>query len=343
MIESLVESNLVPDFLIRKGIRSFCQERLDQQLSAVGDVGYAQKEQFIKSLRESPIAIVPEKANEQHYEVPARFYDLCLGKRKKYSSCFYSSTTTSLDEAEEKMLDLYVQRGEFADGQSVLELGCGWGSLTLFLAQRFPNSKITGVSNSASQREYILGQASARGLPNVDIITVDMNNFNAPRDYDRIVSIEMFEHMRNWDVLFTKVSSWLKDSGKFFMHIFTHRTFAYPYEDKGDSDWMARHFFSGGMMPSDDMPLHFQKHLNLDEHWMLAGTHYQKTARDWLANLDNNKVEVISLFEQIYGKKQGVKWYVRWRLFFMACEEMFGFDNGKEWGVSHYRFTKKAD
>ena len=340
MINALVETNLVPDVFIRKGIRSFCRERLNEQLLTVERVGYLEKEQFIRSLAHSPIALVPEKANEQHYEVPAQFYDLCLGKRKKYSSCFFNQRGHSLDDAEEAMLLLYLERGEFFDGQEVLELGCGWGSLTLFLAERFPRSHITGVSNSASQREYILSAADRRKITNISIITVDMNNFETSQTYDRIVSIEMFEHMRNWEILFTKVSGWLKDSGKFFMHIFSHRTFAYPYEDKGSSDWMARYFFSGGMMPSDDLPLYFQKHLLLDDHWTLSGIHYQKTAQCWLENLDRNKIVAVKLLEKIYGKNDGVRWYVRWRLFFMACEEMFGFDRGKEWGVSHYRFTK---
>jgi cyclopropane-fatty-acyl-phospholipid synthase len=341
MLETIVESNLVPDFLIRKTIHKFCKERLDQQLSLVGKSGYDEKRSFVRSLSESPIAIVPEKANEQHYEVPASFYDLCLGKRKKYSSCYYDESVRSLDEAEERMLALYFERAEFKDGQSILELGCGWGSLTLYLAERLPNSSITGVSNSRSQKEYILSEANKRGLSNVSIITCDMNEFSIEKKFDRIISIEMFEHMRNWDKLFQRVSSWLNDEGKFFMHIFTHRTFAYPYEDKGASDWMSRYFFSGGMMPSDDLPLYFQDHLSIDDHWMLSGTHYEKTARDWLDKLDTNQKKAIDLFEQTYGKGQGTKWYVRWRLFFMACEELFGFDDGKEWGVSHYRFTKR--
>jgi cyclopropane-fatty-acyl-phospholipid synthase len=341
MLETIVESNLVPDFLIRKTIHKFCKERLDQQLSLIEKSGYDEKRSFVRSLSESPIAIVPEKANEQHYEVPASFYDLCLGKRKKYSSCYYDESVRSLDEAEERMLALYFERAEFQDGQSILELGCGWGSLTLYLAERLPNASITGVSNSRSQKEYILSEANKRGLSNVSIITCDMNEFSIEKKFDRIISIEMFEHMRNWDKLFQRVSSWLNDDGKFFMHIFTHRTFAYPYEDKGASDWMSRYFFSGGMMPSDDLPLYFQDHLSIDDHWMLSGTHYEKTARDWLDKLDANQKKAIDLFEQTYGKGQGTKWYVRWRLFFMACEELFGFDDGKEWGVSHYRFTKR--
>ena len=340
MLESLIESNIVPDFVLRKGIKTFCQERLDQQLDAVVNRGYEEKENFIRSLAGSPIAVVPDKANEQHYEVPAAFYDLCLGKRKKYSSCYFDWPGQTLDEAEERMLALYVERGEFADGQDILELGCGWGSLSLYLAGKFPNSEVTGVSNSNSQREYIMGQAKNQGLKNIQIRTADMNQFSIEERFDRIVSIEMFEHMRNWDVLFSNVSTWLKDEGKFFMHIFTHRTFAYPYEDKGASDWMARYFFSGGMMPSDDMPLYFQRHLQLEDHWTLSGAHYEHTARCWLENLDRNRQQAIALFEETYGKKQGTKWYVRWRLFFMACEELFGFDQGREWGVSHYRFRK---
>ena len=343
MLDSIVETNLVPDSILRFGINRICKQRLDSEKSHwISSGGATSKAYFIKSLYSSPIALVPEKANEQHYEVPSAFYDLCLGKRKKYSSCFYPDGCNTLDEAEEHMLSLYVDRALIQDGQSILELGCGWGSLSLFLAQKFPNCKITGVSNSSSQRDYILNQAESLGLRNISIQTCDMNNFDPGIQYDRIVSVEMFEHMRNWPELFTKVSNWLNDDGKFFMHIFTHKNFAYPYEVKDNTDWMAKYFFSGGMMPSDDLPLYFQDNLIVEDHWMLSGTHYEKTARHWLDNLDRNSQQAKIVLDSIYGQGQGKKWLVRWRLFFMACEVLFGYEKGCEWGVSHYRFGKRS-
>jgi cyclopropane-fatty-acyl-phospholipid synthase len=343
MLDSILETNLVPDFILRFGINRICKQRLDgEMLNWITTGSTTNKQDFIKSLYSAPIALVPEKANEQHYEVPAAFYDLCLGKRKKYSSCFYPDNCNSLDEAEEHMLSLYIQRGLIQDGQSILELGCGWGSLSLFLAERFPNCKITGVSNSSSQREYILNKASSLGLKNISIQTCDMNKFEPGQKFDRIVSVEMFEHMRNWPELFGKVANWLNDDGKFFMHIFTHKNFAYPYEVKDSTDWMAKYFFSGGMMPSDDLPLYFQEKLRIEDHWMLSGTHYEKTARHWLENLDSNQAKALSVLDSIYGSGEGQKWLVRWRLFFMACEVLFGYEQGCQWGVSHYRFAKRS-
>ena len=340
MIQYIIEKNLLPDWLIRAGITLISKQRLCEQANGNKLENFS-KFTFIESVKNSPIALVPEKANEQHYEVPARFFELCLGKRKKYSSCYYTDNTQSLDEAEENMLSLYVKRGEFQSGQNILELGCGWGSLTLYLAEKFPQSEITGVSNSGSQKEYILSKAKELNLSNIKIVTCDMNVFEPQSQYDRIVSIEMFEHMRNWEKLFQKVSAWLKNDGKFFMHVFTHKEYAYPYEVKDSTDWMAKYFFSGGMMPSDDMPLYFQKDLILDNHWTLSGVHYGKTARHWLENLDKNKDEALKLLATIYGKGSEIIWFVRWRLFYMACEVMFGYKNGSEWKVSHYLFCKR--
>ncbi len=340
LLNALLDSGKVPDIFLRAGISANCWYRLlEQKRANLPDFLF--KESFVNELKKAPIALVPEKANEQHYEVPASFFPLCLGKNLKYSSAYWDATTKSLDDAEEKMLALYLERGEFVDGQSVLELGCGWGSLSLYLASRFPKSQITSISNSASQKEYIDQQAAMRGLKNLVIVTCDMNRFNPNGLYDRIVSIEMFEHMRNWDVLFRNVGYWLNESGKFFLHIFTHRSHAYPYVDSGPSDWMARYFFSGGMMPSDDLPLYFQDTLKLEKHWMLDGRHYSRTARAWVNKLNQNRVNAINLFESLYGTGEGIRWYNRWRIFYMACEVMFGYAQGSEWGVSHYRFVKR--
>jgi cyclopropane-fatty-acyl-phospholipid synthase len=227
------------------------------------------------------------------------------------------------------------------DGQHILELGCGWGSLSLWMAEKYPNAKITGVSNSNSQREYIMNTAKSRGIANLHIITADMNVFEAPAQYDRIVSVEMFEHMRNYQVLYGKVANWLKPQGKFFKHIFVHRNTPYAFEVQGDDDWMSQYFFSGGMMPSDDLPLYFQDHLRLIDRWRWDGTHYEKTANAWLENMDKHHDEITKVLANTYGADQVEVWRNRWRMFYMACAELFGYNNGQEWWVSHYLFEKK--
>jgi cyclopropane-fatty-acyl-phospholipid synthase len=280
-------------------------------------------------------------ANEQHYEVPTRFYQLCLGRRLKYSCALFPSGTETLDEAEEKMLALTCERAELANGQHILELGCGWGSLTLWMAEHYPNARITAVSNSRTQKEHIDAEAAKRGLCNIAIITCDMNEF-APPDagtYDRAISVEMFEHMKNYRRLLGRIATWLRPGGKLFVHIFTHRSLAYHYEDKGPSDWMTRHFFCGGQMPSHDLLLHFQANLRLENQWAVSGTHYQLTAEAWLANMDANRKEVWPLLEQTYGPENAKRWWAYWRVFFMACAELWGFRDGNEWHVSHYRWV----
>jgi cyclopropane-fatty-acyl-phospholipid synthase len=239
------------------------------------------------------------------------------------------------------MLHLSCERAQIADGQEILELGCGWGSLTLYIAERFPKCRIVGVSNSASQREFILATAAARGLSNVTIITADMNFFEIAQKFDRVVSVEMFEHMRNWELLLAKISGWLKPQGKMFLHIFTHSKFAYPYEVRGAGDWMAQHFFTGGMMPSDDLPMHFDRDLCVVEHWRCSGAHYQKTSEAWLTNMDINRAKLMPLLARTYGSDNAKKWWSRWRIFFMACAELWGYREGQEWLVSHYLLEKK--
>ena len=291
------------------------------------------------------IAQVPELANAQHYEVPAEFFHLCLGAQRKYSSCFWMQDTQNLDEAEVLALMQTCDHADIQDGQHILELGCGWGSLSLWMAEGYPKSTITGVSNSNSQREYIMAAAKARGLSNLSIITTDMNNFEAPSTYERIVSVEMFEHMRNWQVLYGKVASWLKPQGKFFKHIFVHRNTPYLFEVQADDDqenqWMSQFFFSGGMMPSDDLPLHFQDNLKLTQRWRWDGSHYEKTANAWLQNMDENAKQITPIFAATYGENNVEMWRNRWRMFYMACAELFGYNNGQEWWVTHYLFEKR--
>ena len=222
----------------------------------------------------------------------------------------------------------------------ILELGCGWGSLTLSIAEQYPRSRITAVSNSSSQREFILQQAQARQLENIDVVTCDMNDFHAEQTFHRVVSVEMFEHMRNYRLLFERINGWLKPNGRFFMHIFCHRDVPYLFEDRDASDWMSRHFFSGGMMPSRDLPLFFQEHLSIEEQWQWSGLHYEKTANAWLEKMDRNRTSVWPILEQTYGEQATQQWWMRWRMFFMACAELFAYDNGQQWSVGHYLFKK---
>lgn len=338
----LCERGLVPDFLTRYGIRKLCEQRLRDEHDGDLDRADARFRTLLSELRSSPIAIETAAANEQHYEVPTRFFELSLGKRLKYSGCYYPDGNETLDEAEEKMLALYGERAELKDGMRILELGCGWGSLTLWMAERFPNSRITGVSNSRTQREHILAQAAVRGLANVEIITTDVNRLDLnPETFDRCVSIEMFEHMRNYDTLLGNIARWLKPGGKLFVHIFCHRSLMYPFETEGSDNWMGRYFFTGGLMPSADTLLHFQSALRIEQRWVLSGIHYEKTANHWLENQDRHAEEVHRVLAEAYGAKNAAVWAQRWRMFWMACAELFGYAGGSEWGVAHYRFVKR--
>jgi cyclopropane-fatty-acyl-phospholipid synthase len=337
----LAENGMLPDSLVRAGIRKLLTSRLDEIFANDCETGVAKLSQFIQKMNQSDIAPVPELANAQHYEVPADFFSFCLGQHRKYSSCFWMPETKTLEEAEILALNQTCEHADLADGQSILELGCGWGSLSLWMAEKYPNSTITGVSNSNSQREYILNTAKSRGLTNLNIITCDMNVFEASAKYDRVVSVEMFEHMRNWQKLYAKVGSWLKPHGKFFKHIFVHRNSPYLFEVNGDEDWMSQFFFSGGMMPSDDLPLHFQNDLILLERWRWNGIHYAKTANAWLANMDANSDVITPILARTYGADHVEMWRNRWRIFYMACAELFGYENGQVWWVTHYLFEKK--
>ncbi|MFZ9855169.1 MAG: SAM-dependent methyltransferase [Limisphaerales bacterium] len=354
-LDRCLTRDLIPDPLLRFGIRRLLQERLREENKGGVEAQRRHLQSLIETLRRSPIALETAAANEQHYEVPTRFYQLCLGPRLKYSSCLYPSGSETLAEAEERMLALTVERAQLADGQDVLELGCGWGSLTLWMAERFPRSRFTGVSNSRTQREFILAEAARRGLGNIEILTCDMNRFEPPSAagraadpstpclgrFDRVVSVEMFEHMRNYEALLGRIGRWLKPEGRLFVHIFTHREYAYPFVARDASDWMARYFFTGGIMPSDDLLLYFQKDVELVEHWAVNGRHYQQTAEHWLQNMDANEAEIREIFAQTYGKDEVTKWWVYWRLFYLACAELWGFRGGNEWLVSHYLFRPR--
>jgi cyclopropane-fatty-acyl-phospholipid synthase len=330
----LVERGLVPDALVRWGIRSLCRRRLAEQTRT--GLPEASVDAFARLMRTGPLAPVPEKANEQHYEVPAEFFTMVLAEHLKYSSCYWPEGVNDLTEAEAAALAETVSRAGLEDGMRVLELGCGWGSLTLWMARHFPNATIRAVSNSASQREFIMGRAAERGLSNIEVITADMNDFQTEDRFDRIVSVEMFEHMRNYEILLRRVSEWLAPGGRVFIHIFCHRAYAYQFETEGAANWMGRHFFTGGIMPSLDVFSRFEDDLHVSEQWTWDGSHYQKTAEAWLRRLDDNRAEIRRIFAEVYGPGEATRWINRWRVFFMACAELFGYDGGREWLVGHY-------
>jgi cyclopropane-fatty-acyl-phospholipid synthase len=337
------ETGLVPDSVIRAGIRRLLDRKLKE--IHVTDVEKAAiiKNRFVQMMGESPIALVPHLANEQHYEVPAAFYSEVLGRNRKYSCCYWPTGVNDLDAAEDAALNVTAERAGIEDGMKVLDLGCGWGSLSLWIAEHFPKASVTSVSNSRSQRDYIVRAAENRGIENIEVHVCDMNDFAAPGTYDRIVSVEMFEHMRNYPELFRRISNWLEPDGRFFMHIFCHRTTPYEYIDRGPSDWMSRHFFSGGIMPSADLPMRIGGDLTVERHWQWNGDHYARTLRAWLDKMDARKGAVMPILEDTYGKDQADRWRMRWRIFFMACEELFACNGGREWYVSHYLLKRVGD
>jgi len=341
LVLPVVERNYIPDSVLRFAIR----REIAMEIAKIKKLTFAElitkKLSFVNELKSLPIAIATDKANKQHYEVPDAFYQLVLGPKLKYSSCYWEKADSTLEESEVTMLEMYCERAGLVDGMSIVDLGCGWGSVSLYVAAKYPNSKVVGISNSNSQREYILDQAKQRGIKNLQILTGDIVTYDLPKaEYyntiDRVISIEMFEHMKNYQLLLNKISKWIKPGGKLFVHIFTHRDFPGHYE-KG---WMTETFFTGGTLPSDDLLLYFQDDLRIENHWTVNGTHYQRTLEAWLQILDKKKNEAMPILETTYGKGNALKWFVYWRLFFIGCAEFFGASNGEEYLVSHYLFVK---
>jgi cyclopropane-fatty-acyl-phospholipid synthase len=322
----------LPDLVIRAAIQRLCSRTATRLATdnAESDASFADE------MAARAVAEHADAANAQHYEVPAAFFGRVLGPNRKYSSCFYKEPASTLQEAEEEALRQTVAHADLADGQSILELGCGWGSLSLWMARQFPNSEIVAVSNSNSQREYIESEALKRGLNNLRVVTADMNEFDPRQKFDRIVSVEMFEHMMNWRELMSRVRSWLTPEGRFLMHIFTHRAGAYLFDRADREDWIAQHFFTGGVMPSHHLVRQYADIFAVEKEWRWSGTHYQRTALDWLSHFDAHRDEIEATFRTVYGNDTAL-WMRRWRWFFLATAGLFGYADGSEWGVSHYR------
>lgn len=337
----LAERGWLPDWLIRVGIRRLCAQRLYQERLGGMEVAAERKQEFIEELRRAPVAILTEAANAQHYELPAEFFRLVLGRRLKYSCAYFPQGNETLDRAEEAMLALYADRAQLQDGQDILELGCGWGSLTLWMAERFPRARITAVSNSNSQKSFILAECGRRQLGNVRVITEDVNRLQLPTSqYDRCLSVEMFEHMRNYETLLGRVHAWLRPGGKLFVHVFAHRDTPYLFETQGQDNWLGRHFFTGGLMPSEDTLLFFQRDLRIESMWRVPGTHYARTANLWLGKQDQSRGPVLEVLRGAYGPDLALLWYQRWRIFWMSCAELFGYDGGRQWLIAHYLFAR---
>ena len=337
----ITERGVVPDRLVRVGIRRLVRARLAEIDAHDPAAAASRAEDFAAAMRSAPVALLPHKANEQHYEVPSAFFGEVLGRRRKYSASWWPDGVVDLDAAEEAALAATAERAGLADGQRILELGCGWGSLTLWMAQRFPRARITAVSNSHSQRAHIEAEAYRHRFGNVRVVTTDVAQFRPDARFDRVVSVEMFEHLRNWPEIFRRVAGWLKADGRFFMHVFVHRAVPYAFEERDASDWMTRHFFAGGMMPSDDLALRFQDDLRLVARWRWDGSHYARTAEAWLANMDSRRGAVWPVLARTYGAEAAGLWWMRWRIFFLSCAELFGYERGQQWWVAHYLFEPR--
>ncbi|KAL9268201.1 (S)-coclaurine N-methyltransferase-like protein [Drosera capensis] len=340
MLASL-EQNLLPDAVIRRLTRLLLAGRLRSGYTPSAELQLAGLVDFAHSLREMPIAIQADKPKVQHYDLPTSFFKLVLGEHLTYSCCYFAEKSTSLDDAEKAMLAMYCERSQLQDGHTVLDVGCGWGSLSLYIAQKFSNCKVTGICKSQTQKAHIEEQCRDRQLQNVEIIVADISAFEMEASYDRIFSIGMFEHMKNYRDLLKKLSSWMKHDSLLFVHFFCHKTFAYHFEDVSEYDWITRYFFTGGTMPSASLLLYFQDDVSIVDHWLVNGNHYALISEEWLKRMDRNLSSIRPIMGSTYGKESAVKWTVYWRTFFIAVAELFGYNNGEEWMVAHSLFKKK--
>ena len=338
----LAERGFIPDSLIRIGARRLITARLREESSDDVEEAANRYAEMLDQLRASPVAMDTETANSQHYEISDDFFRRVLGPRLKYSACYWPPGVNTIEDAEVSMLELYARRAGLEDGMRILDLGCGWGAFTLWAAARYPNSKILAISNSASQKSVIDRRARHLNLKNVDVLTSDVNDLQLEERFDRVLSIEMFEHVRNYSTLLERISSWLGPRGMLFVHIFCHRHLMYPFQVDGDGDWMARHFFTGGLMPARDTLLHFQEQLQIVQRWELSGEHYRKTARAWLERLDSNAEAVARALDSELNVHTPRRLRQRWRMFFIACEELFGWRGGNEWLIAHYLFRRRG-
>lgn len=340
MLASL-ERNLLPDAVIRRLTRLLLAGRLRSCYKPSPELQLSDLLHFVHSLREMPIAVMTEKPKSQHYELPTSFFKIVLGNHLKYSCCYFKDKLSTLEDAEKAMMELYCERSQLKDGHTVLDVGCGWGSLSLYIAQKYSGCKVTGICNSATQKAHIEEQCRELQLGNLGIIVADISTFEMEGSYDRILSIEMFEHMKNYGDLLKKISRWMKADGLLFVHHFCHKAFAYHFEDVNDDDWITRYFFSGGTMPSAHLLLYFQDDVSVVNHWLVNGKHYAQTSEEWLKRMDENKSSIKPIMESTYGKDSAVKWTVYWRTFFLSVAELFGYNNGEEWMVAHFLFKKK--
>lgn len=339
IVDTLIKHNILPDTVLRYGIKRLLKQRIVDEKKQ--DRLY--KERLITEFKNGPIALSTKEANNQHYEVPTDFFKTVLGQYLKYSSGYWDNETKTLDQAEENMLALSCKRAQLKDGDRILELGCGWGSLTLYMAAQFPNASITAISNSSTQKEFIMSKAKSRNLHNIEVITSDINDVTLDKTYDRAISIEMFEHMRNYEKLLKLISNNLTEKGTLFVHIFGHKQFLYPFIAEGSKNWMARHFFTDGIMPSQDIFAYFKNQFIVDKEWVVNGEHYQKTCEAWLDKTTQSKAKLIPLFKDAYPNASGLDHWCNWRVFFMSCAELFGFNKGEEWQVYHYLLKKGSD
>lgn len=333
----LAEKRRMPDIAIRFGIKRLLRERLNIEHDKAGDDKPAALARFIELMKAGPVAVATDIANKQHYEVPAKLFETFMGPHLKYSCGWWTTSETTLAESEEAMLHLTCARAGIQNGMDILDLGCGWGSLSLWMAENYPDSRITAVSNSSTQKKYI----DARGYENLQVITTDMNDFNIDQRFDRVVSVEMFEHMRNWPELLRRICGWLKDDGRLFIHIFAHRQLAYLFNEAGRNNWMSENFFQEGMMPAEQLLHLIDDHMEVESNWTINGRHYARTLRAWLEKIDRNSKAAIDILGKHHGREEARLQFGRWRIFFMACEELFAFNGGEEWFVAHYLLKKR--